>query len=295
MKLAIILFNLGGPDSPEAVEPFLRNLFSDPAIIRAPAPIRFVLSELLSRGREKTAVANYAVLGGGSPLLAETHAQAEALQTALSAAFPGDKVRCFIAMRYWRPFTQDAARAVADFVPDQIVLLPLYPQFSTTTTESSLAAWREAYAGPGVQTTVCCYFDDEALVAAHAALIDTHLVHAEIQLPLRSHAQKILLHGHCHQKALVGAQHTQAALAMIPGATVQLIDSGCCGMAGSFGYEHYEISMAIGERVLFKAVRNAPDATLIAPGFSCRHQIEHGTGRKAKHPLELIAEHLGNA
>jgi FAD/FMN-containing dehydrogenase/Fe-S oxidoreductase len=137
--------------------------------------------------------------------------------------------------------------------------------------------------------------DAARAVAAQAALVDTHLVHAEIHLPLRSHAQKILLHGHCHQKALVGAQDTQAALAMIPGAAVQLIDSGCCGMAGSFGYEHYDVSMAIGERVLFKAVRNAPDATLIAPGFSCRHQIEHGTGRLAKHPLALIAEHLGSA
>ncbi|MBI3837473.1 MAG: FAD-binding protein [Planctomycetia bacterium] len=130
-------------------------------------------------------------------------------------------------------------------------------------------------------------------VAAQAVLVDTHLVQAGIQLPLRPQAQTILLHGHCHQKALVGVQDTQAALAMIPGAEVQLVDSGCCGMAGSFGYEHYEISMAIGERVLFKAVRSAPNATVIAPGFSCRHQIEHGTGRKARHPLQLIAERLG--
>ena len=106
------------------------------------------------------------------------------------------------------------------------------------------------------------------------------------------HPQKILLHGHCHQKALVGVKDTQAALAMIRGSEVQLIDSGCCGMAGSFGYEHYEVSMAIGERVLFKAVRDAPGAVVIAPGFSCRHQIEHGTGRQARHPIELLAEHL---
>ncbi|HEV3136476.1 MAG TPA: FAD-linked oxidase C-terminal domain-containing protein, partial [Pirellulales bacterium] len=134
--------------------------------------------------------------------------------------------------------------------------------------------------------------DAARAVAAQAALVDTHLVQAKVQLRLRSHPQKILLHGHCHQKALVGAQDTQAALAMIPGAEVQLVDSGCCGMAGSFGYEHYEISMAIGERVLFKAVRNAADALVIAPGFSCRHQIQHGTGRIAHHPLALIAEHL---
>jgi FAD/FMN-containing dehydrogenase/Fe-S oxidoreductase len=129
-------------------------------------------------------------------------------------------------------------------------------------------------------------------VARQAVLIDSHLVRNQIPLPLRAHAQKILLHGHCHQKALVGAQDTQAALQRIPGAEVQLIDSGCCGMAGSFGYEHYDLSMAIGERVLFKAVRGAPEATIVAPGFSCRHQIEHGTGRRGKHPLELLAEHL---
>ena len=134
--------------------------------------------------------------------------------------------------------------------------------------------------------------DAARMVAAHAALVDTHLVRSNIELPLRTHAQKIVLHGHCHQKALVGTNDTQAALAMIPQTEVQLIDSGCCGMAGSFGYEHYELSMAIGERVLFKAVRAAAEAAVIAPGFSCRHQIEHGTGRRAQHPVELLAEHL---
>ena len=84
----------------------------------------------------------------------------------------------------------------------------------------------------------------------------------------------------------------QAALAMLPGAKVQLVDSGCCGMAGSFGYEHYETSMQIGERVLFKSVRGAPQATVVAPGFSCRHQIRHGTGRCAVHPVEVLAQHL---
>jgi len=135
--------------------------------------------------------------------------------------------------------------------------------------------------------------DDSATVAAQAALVDAHLVQAGVALPLTASPQAILLHGHCHQKALVGAQDTVAALKMVPGAQVQLVDSGCCGMAGSFGYEHYDTSMAIGERVLFNAVRAAPDAQIIAPGFSCRHQIEHGTGRTAQHPVELIAECLG--
>ena len=134
--------------------------------------------------------------------------------------------------------------------------------------------------------------DPARLVASRAALVDSHLVQSGVELPLVASAKRILLHGHCHQKALVGAQDTVAALAMISGAKVQLIDSGCCGMAGSFGYEHYELSMAIGERVLFPAVRQAGESEIVAPGFSCRHQIEHGTGRKASHPVELLAKAL---
>jgi FAD/FMN-containing dehydrogenase/Fe-S oxidoreductase len=129
-------------------------------------------------------------------------------------------------------------------------------------------------------------------VAAQAALVDTHLVQSGTVPRLRSHSERILLHGHCHQKALVGVRDTQAALAMIPGVQVQLIDSGCCGMAGSFGYEHYDLSMAIGERVLFPSIRSAPAAQVVAPGFSCRHQIDHGTGRRAMHPMELLARQL---
>jgi ferrochelatase len=170
-RIAVVLFNLGGPDGPAAVRPFLRNLFGDPAIIRTPAPVRLALAELISRVREKSAIANYAVMGGGSPLLPETRAQAAALEARLAALHPGDQIRCFIAMRYWNPFSKETARAVAAFAPDELVLLPLYPQFSTTTTDSSLAAWRKAYPGGGVERTVCCYFEDEGLVEAHAGLI----------------------------------------------------------------------------------------------------------------------------
>ncbi len=99
------------------------------------------------------------------------------------------------------------------------------------------------------------------------------------------------MHGHCHQKALVGVGGTRAALGLIPGARVSVVDSGCCGMAGSFGYEHYDLSMKIGERVLLPAVRGHA-GPVVAPGFSCRHQIAHGTGRKALHPIELVAEQL---
>ena len=171
-KIAVVLFNLGGPDGPEAVEPFLFNLFNDKAIIGLPGIVRTPLARLISRRRAPMAQANYAYMGGGSPLLPETTKQADALQTLLAAALPGDTVRCFIAMRYWKPLTQETAAQVAAFGPDELLLLPLYPQYSATTTGSSLKAWREAYKGPGRSRTVCCWPAGEPFLAAHARLIE---------------------------------------------------------------------------------------------------------------------------
>lgn len=171
-RIAVVLFNLGGPDGPRAVRPFLFNLFADPAIIGAPAIVRLPLAALISSTRARAARANYALMGGGSPLLPETEAQARALEAALSVRRPDDQVKVFIAMRYWRPDSGEAARAVAAFAPDEVVLLPLYPQFSTTTTASSLLAWRKAYRGPGRVRTVCCYPTLDGLVEAHARRIE---------------------------------------------------------------------------------------------------------------------------
>jgi Fe-S oxidoreductase len=103
----------------------------------------------------------------------------------------------------------------------------------------------------------------------------------------------ILYHGHCHHKALFGTSNSKAALTKMTNCTVQEIDSGCCGMAGAFGYEkrHYDISMKMGERRLFPAVRAASNEhRLVANGFSCRHQIEHATGRQARHAIQILAE-----
>jgi ferrochelatase len=170
-RLAIVLFNLGGPDSLKAVKPFLFNLFRDPAIITSPAVVRYPLAALISTTREKTAQANYAIMGGASPLLAETGAQARALEAALKAKDPDLEARCFIAMRYWKPFAKETAAQVAAFAPDEVVLLPLYPQYSTTTTGSSLKDWLGVYRGPGRTRTVCCYPTAQGLIAAHAQAI----------------------------------------------------------------------------------------------------------------------------
>src|SRR5262249_28412500 len=144
MKLAVILFNLGGPDSPEAVEPFLRNLFSDPAIIALPGILRWPLGRMIAKRRAPVAGKIYDHIGGRSPIFEETRKQANALERALSEG--GTEAKVFVAMRYWHPFSDGAARAVKAFQPDRIVLLPLYPQYSTTTTASSLKDWKRAAA-----------------------------------------------------------------------------------------------------------------------------------------------------
>lgn len=106
---------------------------------------------------------------------------------------------------------------------------------------------------------------------------------------------QFLFHGHCHQKALIGSQHTLALLRRIPGADVREVDSGCCGMAGSFGYEaeHYDISRKIAERALAPVVRALPaSAQVVAMGTSCRHQIADVAGREARHLAEVLADYL---
>ncbi len=168
-RVAIVLFNLGGPDRPESIRPFLLNLFTDPAILRVPFFIRPLLARIIARARVKPATANYALLGGKSPLLELTQQQA----TALEAATTDLGARCFIAMRYWHPFSLETARAVKEWDPDEVILLPLYPHFSTTTTGSSLTAWREAAAQVGLvkpTISVCCYPLDPAFIAATAAI-----------------------------------------------------------------------------------------------------------------------------
>jgi len=152
VRLAVVLFNLGGPDSLDAVEPFLRNLFSDPAILPLPAVFRLPLARFIAKRRAPVAREIYAKLGGGSPILRETEGQASALEQAL--AVQGYDAKCFIAMRCWRPRSDDAATAVKAFAPDAIVQLPLYPQYSTTTTGSSLEDWARAAAAAHITAAV---------------------------------------------------------------------------------------------------------------------------------------------
>ena len=178
-KTAIVLFNLGGPDTLEAVQPFLFNLFNDKAIIGLPNPFRRLLAGFISRRRAPTAQKIYEEIGGKSPILENTEAQAKALEASLSAH--GD-VKIFMVMRYWHPMADAVAKEVADYAPDHIILLPLYPQFSTTTTGSSFADWDRAAAAAQLRTPtskICCYPTQPEFVKAHASLIRTYYEEAK--------------------------------------------------------------------------------------------------------------------
>jgi ferrochelatase len=204
-KTAIILFNLGGPNNQEAVKPFLFNLFNDKAIIGLPQPFRFLLAKLISSRRKKKAQGIYEEIGGKSPILEITQAQADALSKELS--FHGD-FKVFIAMRYWHPFSQEVVQKIHDYEPDQAILLPLYPQFSTTTSESSIEDFLKKLQKSGVfpdlgtkkgkfgaflgkkssfdkilpTKVICCYPTQENFVFSHANLIVQKIAQAGIDL-----------------------------------------------------------------------------------------------------------------
>jgi len=146
-RVGIVLFQLGGPDSREAIEPFLYNLFCDPDIIDFPfARIgRKALAKLISTTRARKVQHHYATIGGCSPIRRNTERQARALELELNRL--GVDARCFVAMRYWHPFTSEAIASVRQADCDEVVLLPLYPQYSSTTTGSSLNEWRRLFHG----------------------------------------------------------------------------------------------------------------------------------------------------
>jgi ferrochelatase len=185
LRTAIVAYNLGGPDGPAAVRPFLFNLFNDPLIIRAPEPVRWCLAKFISWRRAPVAQEIYGKIGGGSPILKLTRDQASALEAALRG---GGDTRVFVAMRYWHPFAEETAAEVKAFAPDRIVLLPLYPQFSTTTTESFLRVWEKAAGDAGLTaptTTLCCYPAEDGFISAVAALARAAIDEASKAGPVR--------------------------------------------------------------------------------------------------------------
>jgi ferrochelatase len=224
-KTAVILFNLGGPDSPQAIRPFLFNLFNDKSIIGVPQPIRWLLARHISGKRAPVAAEIYRHLGGRSPLLEQTEAQARALEAEL-----GGDYRCFIAMRYWHPMSGAAAQAAKEWGAERVVLLPLYPQFSTTTTGSSLRDWHESAARADLHVPtemVCCYPMESGLIHAMVQLVQAGLdsVEGPVRVLFSAHGlpQSIIDKGDPYQ-----AQIEQTAAAIVQGLGDPSLDWAVC-------------------------------------------------------------------
>ena len=184
-----------------------------------------------------------------------------------------------LARRWVRGQLPALARRIADGTP----LLGLEPSCLLTLTDE----WPELVPGPQARAVAAaarlgeCWLADE--VSAGRA-----------KLPLLPSTATCVLHGHCHQKALLGAAASAPALRLVPGLDVQVLDAGCCGMAGSFGFEreHYDLSVKIANLDLLPALARVPEATVAAPGTSCRHQVHDLTGRRALHPLQVLDAQL---
>jgi len=175
MKKAVVLFNLGGPDKLESVEPFLFNLFNDPAIINIPSIFRYPLAKLISKKRAPIAKNIYKAIGSKSPILELTQNQAKDLENNLLRK---GNYKCFVVMRCWHPRAFDVIKKVKEYNPEEIILLPLYPQYSASTSGSSINEWKnlckkEKYK---VKTkTICCYPTENNFIASHVSLIQKTL------------------------------------------------------------------------------------------------------------------------
>ena len=170
MKKAVILFNLGGPDKLENVEPFLFNLFNDPAILNLPGFFRFPLAKLIANRRAPTAKKIYQELGGSSPILKLTEEQSHDLEIKLNKDDELSDYKCFVVMRCWHPRAENVVKEVINYNPDEIILMPLYPQYSAATSGSSIKEWNHVCLKNNFKvktSTICCYPTDKNFVEAH--------------------------------------------------------------------------------------------------------------------------------
>ena len=191
-KLAVVLFNLGGPDSPSAVKPFLFNLFNDSAIIRLPNPFRWLLATIISTIRAPKSRKLYELVGGKSTLLPATEQQANELKNSISNL--AEHVEVFVCMRYWDPMVEEVVGKISDFSPDRIALLPLYPQFSTCTTGTSIKAFQREMKRQEIDIpsdTLCCYPTHSGFLDATISNINEALIKAR-----RFGRPRILLSAH---------------------------------------------------------------------------------------------------
>ena len=175
MKKAVILFNLGGPDKLENVKPFLFNLFNDPAILNLPTFLRYPLAKLISSRRTPIAKKIYEELGGSSPILKLTEDQSIALEKKLNQNEKSEEYKCFIVMRCWHPRAEEIIKNVKLYNPDEIILMPLYPQYSAATSGSSIKEWNDVCKKNNYKiktSIICCYPTDKNFINAHTKKIN---------------------------------------------------------------------------------------------------------------------------
>ncbi|MGB4191385.1 MAG: ferrochelatase [Rickettsiales bacterium] len=181
-KIAVVLMNLGGPDKLSSVKGFLFNLFNDPNIITLPNPFRWIIAKIISFKREKKAQGIYARMGNSSTILPISKSQAKSLEKELNKE-KEQEFKVFVSMRYWHPFAQETIKEIEEFSPEEILLLPLYPQFSTTTTKSSLDEFSTLIKDTSLKNkklkAVCCYYSDPNFIEAHVELIKNKLNNIE--------------------------------------------------------------------------------------------------------------------
>ncbi len=206
MKRAVLLSSMGGPADLESVRPFLYRLFADPAIMRVPFPFRQILAFGIAKRRAPHARKIYEKMGGFSPILKQTEAQAEALEKKLSAT---GEYRCFVGMSYAPPFIKDAVCAIHEYQPDEIILLPLYPQYSTTTTASVFKDVEKEIRKKGSKAKILKiekFYDEPGFLETMTQNIKKTLKEAEekgpVRLLLSAHGlpEKIIQGGDPYQK-----------------------------------------------------------------------------------------------
>jgi protoporphyrin/coproporphyrin ferrochelatase len=224
-RIAVVLLQLGGPDSLGAVKPYLTNFFSDPAIISVGQPMRWLIAKIIAGRRAPITREIYRRIGGQSPILEQTDAQRAALEEEL---VDYGAVRCFMAMRYWHPFAEDTAQEVAAWAPDETVLLPLYPQFSNTTTGSALKDWERAERRVGLTAPVRVvreYPTEPGFIEANVDLIRQFWPEGSERLPMR-----VLFTAHGLPTSIVGrgdpypGQVRQTARAIVEGLGMRDLD-----------------------------------------------------------------------
>jgi ferrochelatase len=230
-KIAVVLFNLGGPDSLENVERFLFNLFFDKNIISLPLPLRWVIAKLISKLRVKKAKEIYRLMGNKSPILEYTRAQAEALAHNLKVCSEYE-FKIFISMRYFYPTSKEIIAELEKLLPNEIILLPLYPQYSTTTTYSSILEFKESFEKAKLNLplkTLCCYPVAKDFISAHVELIKPIYHQAQekgkVRLLFSAHGlpQKIIEKGDPYQW-----QIEQTAALVVDNLAIQNLDWRVC-------------------------------------------------------------------